>query len=160
MKSKYNQTVDLLISHNQIQIRSRPFNETLSQWGKKNIDQGAVIYDDYVIFDPLPEDTFGANIHLTLTNDFKIDKDTQRCIVAPFYIRNNENVEIASAAEKFKIDLDFENNLYSLYYEICEGDEIFYKLTFVPSETPITPMYLMDDPWGGKKNKPLEIGLV
>lgn len=119
--------------------------------GRKNIAQGEVIYDDYVIFDPLPEDTFGANIHLTLTNDFKIDKDTQRCIVVPLYIRNNGNVEIASAAEKFKIDFFFENSLYSLYYEVCEGDEIFYKLTFIPSETPITPMYLMDDPWGGEK---------
>lgn len=128
--------------------------------GRKNINQGAVIHKDYVISDPLPEDTFGANIHLALANEFKIDKDTQRCIVVPFYIRNNENIEIASVTEKFKIDLSFEEKLYSLYYEVCEGDEIFYKLTFIPSETPIIPMYLMDDPWGGEKNKSLEIGQV
>jgi len=63
MNKKYYQEVDLLISHSQIQVRSRPFDEALSQWGKVNIEQGAVIYKDYVIFDPLPEDSFGANIY-------------------------------------------------------------------------------------------------
>lgn len=47
-----NQVVDLLISHSQIQLRSRAYDEASSQWGKLNIDQGAVIHKDYVIFDP------------------------------------------------------------------------------------------------------------
>jgi len=160
MNNKHNQEVDLLISHSQIQVRSRQFDEALSQWGKVNIEQGAVIYKDYVIFDPLPEDSFGANIYLAVENKFKMDQKSQRCIVVPFYITNKNNIEVASASEKFKIELNFEFDLYSLYYEVCEGEEIFYKLTFVVSETPVTPEYLLDDPWGGKINKTLQFGKV
>ncbi len=64
------QSVDLLISHSQIQFRSRPFDEASSQWGKVNLAQGAVLHSDYVVFDPLPEDAFGANVNLNLTNRF------------------------------------------------------------------------------------------
>lgn len=160
MDSKNSQTVDLLISHSQIQIRSRKFDEKLNQWGVINLEQGAIIYDDYVIFDPLPEDAFGANIHLKLANDFDMDENSQRCIVVPFRITDKESVEVASASEKFKIELSFRHELYSLYYEVCEGEEIFYKLTFVPSELPVEPKYLLDDPWGGKKNTILSTGKI
>ncbi|MCI1680104.1 MAG: competence protein ComJ [Ewingella americana] len=160
MNKKYYQEVDLLISHSQIQVRSRPFDEALSQWGKVNIEQGAVIYKDYVIFDPLPEDSFGANIYLAVENKFEMDEKSQRCIVVPFYITNRYNLEVASASEKFKIELNLEFDLYSLYYEVCEGEEIFYKLTFVGSEPPVTPEYLLDDPWGGEINKTLMFGKV
>lgn len=151
MEFKYNQMVDLLISHGQIQVRSRPFDEALSQWGGINLEQGAVIHKDYVVFDPLPEDAFGANVHLLLEEKFELDENAQRCIAVPFYITNKNDMEVASATEKFKIELDFKDDLYSLFYEVCEGDEIFYKLTFVPSETPIDPIYLLDDSWGGGK---------
>ncbi|HCR0581361.1 TPA: hypothetical protein OMT02_003927, partial [Enterobacter hormaechei] len=56
MNNKNIQTVDLLITHSQILLRSRDYDEKLSQWGKGNVSQGAVIHKDYVIFDPLPED--------------------------------------------------------------------------------------------------------
>ncbi|CRL99894.1 hypothetical protein [Pseudomonas sp. 25 E 4] len=42
------QSVDLLISHSQIQFRSRPFDEASSQWGKVNLEQGAVLHSDYI----------------------------------------------------------------------------------------------------------------
>ncbi|GAB0074549.1 hypothetical protein IBA8403_51480 [Pseudomonas syringae] len=38
--------------------------------------------------------------------------------------KKNE-LEVASAAEKAKVVLDVEERQYALYYEICEGDEIF-----------------------------------
>lgn len=160
MSNKRNQVVDLLISHNQIQIRSRVFDEKSSQWGKKNIEQGAVLFKDYVVFEPLPEDAFGANVYLELTDKFKLDENSQRCIVVPFYITDRKNIEVASASEKFKIELDFEHDSYSLYYEVCEGEEIFYKFTFIPSEIPIEPAYLLDDPWGGEKTKSLLMGKI
>lgn len=75
------QTVDLLVSHSQIQFRARPFDESSSQWGKVNLEQGAVLHRDYVVFDPLPEDAFGANVYLSLTNSFALDETAQRCIV-------------------------------------------------------------------------------
>lgn len=68
------QCIDLLISHNQILIRSRAFDENVSQWKKGNIAQGAILNKDYVIFDPLPEDAFGANVILSLFDEFIMDK--------------------------------------------------------------------------------------
>ena len=160
MENSKNQMVDLLISHNQILVRSRAYSEKLSQWGKENIEQGAVIHKDYVIFDPLPEEAFGANVFLKLTDNFVMDENTQRCIVTPFYINNSNNVEVASATEQFKINIKFDTSLYELYYEICEDDEVFYKFTFVPAEIPTVAKYLMDDPWGGEKDKALKLGFL
>lgn len=160
MENPNNQVVDLLISHNQILVRSRAYSEKLSQWGKENIEQGAVIHKDYVIFDPLPDEAFGANVVLNLTDNFVMDENTQRCIVTPFYINNSDNVEVASAAEKFKINIAFDRSLYDLYYEICENNEVFYKFTFVPAESPIVARYLIDDPWGGEKDKALKLGFL
>ncbi|MCO6550530.1 MAG: hypothetical protein J6580_07590 [Gilliamella sp.] len=160
MEKNKQQVVDLLISHSQILIRSRPYSEELSQWGKQNIAQGAVIHKDYVIFDPLPDDAFGANVFLTLSDSFTIDNQTQRCIVVPFYTHPKNTIEVASATEKFTINLQLDAPLYSLYYEICEGDEVFYKFTFIPALVPITAHYIIDDQWGGKKGKMLQSGKV
>lgn len=154
-----NQSVDLLISHSQILVRSRGFDEAVSQWGKGNISQRAILNRDYVIFDPLPEDTFGANVYLSLVDKFLIDDNCQRCIVVPFSITDRNVIEVASATEKFKIDLPLDKELYSLYYEICEGDEIYYKFTFVNANTPVEPQFLMDDPWGGVKGECLKVGM-
>ncbi|EDT6764452.1 hypothetical protein QNC52_004502 [Salmonella enterica] len=153
-----NQIVDLLISHSQILVRSRAFDEAASQWGKGNITQGAVLNRDYVVFDPLPEDAFGAKVCLGLVDKFVMDDDCQRCIAVPFSIIDRNTIEVASATEKFKIKLSLSNGLYSLYYEICEGDEVYYKFTFVSVMDPIEPQYLMDDPWGGIKGNLLRVG--
>ncbi len=153
------QSVDLLISHSQIQFRSRPFDEAASQWGKVNLEQGAVIHSDYVVFDPLPEDAFGANVNLELANSFNLDETAQRCIVVPFHVTDATHVEIASASEKFKVELGLEQRDYALYFEVCEGDEIFYKITLVPSDNKVETKYLLDDPWGGEKDKVLVEGI-
>ncbi|TWC73749.1 competence protein J (ComJ) [Pseudomonas sp. SJZ103] len=153
------QSVDLLISHRQIQFRSRPFDEASSQWGKVNLAQGAVLHSDYVVFDPLPEDAFGANVNLNLTNRFTPDETAQRCIVVPFHVTDPKQVEVASASEKFNVKLDLEKRDYALYFEVCEGDEIFYKITLVPTDTKVAAKYLLDDPWGGEKDQELVEGI-
>ncbi|WP_040266727.1 competence protein ComJ [Pseudomonas rhodesiae] len=153
------QSVDLLISHSQIQFRSRPFDEASSQWGKVNLAQGAVLHSDYVVFDPLPEDAFGANVNLNLTNHFTPDETAQRCIVVPFHVTDPKQVEVASASEKFNVTLDLEKRDYALYFEVCEGDEIFYKITLVPTDTKVAAKYLLDDPWGGEKDQELVEGI-
>lgn len=155
-----NQKVDLLISHSQIQVRSRPYDESASQWGRKNLEQGAVLHSDYVVFDPLPDDAFGANVKLYLLESFSLDELSQRCIVVPFNVTDLEYVELASATEKAKITLSLEQRQYSLYFEVCEGDEIFYKLTFVPSVTRADAEFLIDDPWGGVKSRRLVQGVA
>jgi len=153
------QSVDLLISHSQIQFRSRPLDEASSQWGKVNLAQGAVLHSDYVVFDPLPEDAFGANVNLNLTNRFTPDETAQRCIVVPFHVTDPKQVEVASASEKFNVKLDLEKRDYALYFEVCEGDEIFYKITLVPTDTKVAAKYLLDDPWGGEKDQELVEGI-
>lgn len=149
------QSVDLLISHSQIQFHSPPFDEASSQWGKVNLAQGAVLHSDYVVFDPLPEDAFGANVNLNLTGCFPPDETAQRCIVVPFHVTDPKQVEVASASEKFNVKLDLEKRDYALYFEVCEGDEIFYKITLIPTDTNVAAKYLLDDPWGGEKDQEL-----
>lgn len=157
MESK-TQSVDLLISHSQIQFRARPFDEASSQWGKRNLEQGAILHRDYVVFDPLPEDAFGANVHLSLSNSFTLDEAAQRCIVVPFHVTDPAHVEVASASEKFKVELGLVKRDYALYFEVCEGEEIFYRITLVPTDAKVEPRYLLDDPWGGEKDQSLDEG--
>lgn len=154
------QTVDLLISHSQIIVRSREFDEDLSQWGRSNITQGALLHRDYLLFDPIVEGAFGANVILSICHEFKMDPTCQRCILAPFYVVDKDQLEVASAAEKFKIYLPLNDELYSVYYEVCEGEEVFYKLTFIPSAHAVTPQYLLADPWGGEKGKKIIAGFA
>ncbi|MDU4267551.1 MAG: competence protein ComJ [Enterobacter hormaechei] len=153
MNNKNIQTVDLLITHSQILLRSRDY--------KGNVSQGAVIHKDYVIFDPLPEDAFGANVNIKIENTFNLDENAQRCIVVPFFITDKNKLQVASATEKFDININVTNKTYSLYYEICEGDEIYYNFTLVPEKDTVTAKFkfLLDDPWGGKKDNPLKEGV-
>jgi hypothetical protein len=152
------QTIDFLVSHGQIVLRSRAFDETISRWGPVNIEQGAIIHPDYVIFDPLPEDAFGANVNIRLVNDFILSVDAQRCIVVPFEVIDNNEFVVASAMEAVKINLDLTSGMYSIYFEICEGREVYYNFSFVPADVPVASMYLMDDPWGGVKGKRIHCG--
>jgi len=154
------QSYNLLISHNQIQVRSREFDEASCKWGNKNLEQGAVIHDDYVVFDPLPDDTFGAYIDICFESIFEIDKNVQRCIMVPFLIKSKGSLVVASASEKFTVDLIYSAGKYDLYYEVCEGDEIYYRLTFVSPSVKSHPGYIIDDPWGGVKDKSLELGYL
>jgi len=149
------QTIDLLISHSQIVVRSRSYDEGLSQWGAGNIDQGAVLHADYLIFDPLPDDAFGAKAYLRVVDKFEMDERAARCIVAPFRIEDRNSLEVASATEKFKILLELPLNSYDVYYEVCEGEEVFYKFTFASEAVHRQAMYLRDDPWGARKTSRL-----
>jgi hypothetical protein len=151
------ETVDLLISHNQILVRSRAYDEGLSQWGAGNVSQGALLHSDCLIFDPLPDDAFGAKVILEVADQFAPNAGSARCIVAPFHIVDRGLLEVASVTEKFKITLNLSLEDYVVYFEICEGDEVFYKFTFVPGGD-IEPKYLLDDPWGGLKGKILVSG--
>ena len=45
------------------------------------------------------------------------------------------------------------------FYEICEGDEIYYNFTLVPTKEAIAAKFLLDDPWGGIKDRPLKEGI-
>jgi len=164
------QTVDLGISHSQIVLCDKStYDDNRRNWGKFNVEQGAVLHGDCLIFDPLPDTTFGAFIHLSTADDFELDRVAQRAIVAPLVINTPDNLEIGSVPMQFKVELDIKRGFYHVYFEICEDledkdkeeDRIFYKFTLIKQSRQskaIRPHYLLDDPWGGEKGKELVIG--
>ena len=152
------QKYDLLISHSQIQVRAYDFDESMCQWGKENLEQGAILHESYVVFDPLPDDTFGAQIIINFCDKFDMDKNIQRGIVTPFYIPKDSRLVVSSASESFYIDLNYSFGMHALYYEICENDEVYYRLSFLKSSSKKSAYYLIDDPWGGVAGKPLFFG--
>lgn len=154
------ETIDLLISYKQIHIRSIEFDESLCQWGEGNIQQGAIINDSYLIFDPLPDESFGANINLINATEFFLDSNAQRCITTPFSIDGSMKVQIASASEMFAINIELVEGQYQLYYEICENDEVYYNITFVKVKETTEAKFLLSDPWGGDKGNILKEGYV
>ncbi|WP_438351254.1 competence protein ComJ [Paenibacillus sp. FA6] len=155
------QKISLNISHHQIQIRSQAFDENLCQWGDGNVEQGAIIHPGYVTFDPLLEGNFEAEIWLVLNEQFSLDRYTQRCFVVPFEVLEQEKLEVLSVGTVIPIQLPLqEKKRYDLYYEVCENENTFYKLTFVPAEVKILPMMIQDDDWGGERNRNLKEGYV
>lgn len=145
------QIIDLLISHHQIHVRSVPYNDDLCVWRDINIEQGAILHSNYLVFDPLPDDSFGANVHISVTDIFQIDSTAQRCLSAPFIITHRNDLEIASVSEAFKVTVPLSAELYTVYFEVCEGDEIFYKITFVSTTHNHEATYVIDDILGVEK---------
>ncbi|MDQ1094468.1 hypothetical protein QE400_003881 [Xanthomonas sacchari] len=154
------QTVDLLISHSQVQLRARAFDAAACRWGPRNLQQGAILHRDCVVFDPLPEDAFGAQVHLLLSAAFASDPSAQRRMRVPFRVEPGAQVQVASAAEAFDVTLALQPGDYALYYEVCEGDEVCYRLTLVPAAAPVMACYLLDDPWGGVRDALLQHGTL
>ncbi|MBB6364960.1 transglutaminase-like putative cysteine protease [Xanthomonas sacchari] len=154
------QTVDLLISHSQVQLRARDFNEAACRWRPRNLEQGAILHRDYVVFAPLPEDAFGAQVHVVLATAFAPDPRAQRRMQVLFRVNPNARVQVASAAEAFDVTLPLQPGDYALYYEVCEGDEVYCRLTLVPAAQPVAARYLLDDPWGGAQDAPLQDGML
>lgn len=128
--------------------------------GAINIQQGAIVHTDYVIFDPLPDDTFGAQVQLAVRDSFVLDSTAQRCMVVPFSVIDRARVEVASATEAQSIDIGLKEVQYALYFEVCEGSEVFYKFTFVPGDAPLEPRYVISDPWGGTEGAALVKGVA
>lgn len=143
------QEIDLAISHHQIQVRSRDYDECLCQWGDQNIEQGAIIHPGYITFDPLAEESFGAIVKLSLCDNFEEDPLAQRRMVVPFEVLEPEQLEVLSVSTKFDIELPLQSGRYALYYEVCEADEVYFRLTFVSQDEAIQACFLMDDEWGG-----------
>lgn len=82
-KGKLAQDANTGISYHQIQVQSRNFDEELCQWGKVNVEQGAVIHPGYVTFDPIVDGLFGAWVKLALCERFEADPLAQRRMVVP-----------------------------------------------------------------------------
>ncbi|KGE16396.1 competence protein ComJ [Paenibacillus wynnii] len=142
------QEVDMILSHHQLQVRSRDFNEDFCQWGDINVAQGVILHPGYITLDPLLEDTFGACVKLSLRDQFQEDGLAQRRLVVPFEVMERDRLEVLSVQKSFPIELPLENGNYALYFEIAVDKEVYCRLTFVATEERIQPKFLMNDDWG------------
>lgn len=158
-KRKLVQEADMGISHHQIQVRSRDFDEDLCQWGTINVEQGAVIHPGYVTFDPIVDGAFGAWVKVALCEQFQEDPLAQRRMVVPFDVLEADKLEVLSVPDNFLIELPLEQGrCYALYYEACVGEEVYYRLTFVPEGEGVAARFLLDDEWGGEAGAALAEG--
>ncbi|WP_410511905.1 competence protein ComJ [Paenibacillus sp. BR2-3] len=157
-KQPVTQEINLAISDHQIQVRSRDFNEDFCQWGNINIAQGAIIHPGYITFDPIEEEAFGAVVKLSLSDQFQEDDLAERRMVVPFDVLEPDKLELLSVAKGFRIELPLEKGRYALYFEICEDQEVYYKLTFVRTEEWVVARFLLEDEWGGEAEQPLVEG--
>lgn len=152
-----NSVYNLLVSYSQIQVRAQAYDEQLCGWNNEDVAQGAIIHPSYVVFDPLIGDTFGANLHVCQSEVFIVSPEAMRCIVVPFKVLIDNFVEVASGTHH-AIGQGVQARDYCLYFEACEGNEVFYRITLVEASKPIKATYLMDDQWGGIAGKELLCG--
>ena len=153
MEKKY----DLLVSHNQIRFRSKPYSDSDHQWGPGNIEQGFIVGNGVVVADPLAEGAFGANVIVRLADAFQMDANTQRAVSINFNILDADDVTVSSATEQFKVDLPFQTGDCTLFYEVCLEDEVYYIFTVVTSISDKSFSLLKDD-WGLEKGQEFVAG--
>lgn len=151
---------DLMISHNQIRLENTPYREDYCDWGKVNIELGALIFESFVSFDPLPDDAFGAKVSIYLEDGHNLNSDIQRSIKVPFKYSSKEKLYIASAFEKYEVNINIDSGMYELYFDILELEEICYNFTLIKvnDEEIVTAEYIMSDDFGGVKGKTIPIG--
>lgn len=51
---------NILVSHNQIIVRSIPFNNDIQKWTEETLERGILWNKNYVILDPLVDESFGS----------------------------------------------------------------------------------------------------
>lgn len=160
MNKPFSTTVDMPISHSQLHIYSGMFLEKNTEWGDGNIEQGAIINESHVVFDPIIQEAFRAKVYIKVTNEFHEHPDAIRSIATNLNIADNQ-ISLFSVPSHKTIEEQFENGLYLLFFEECEAediDEIFFIFTFVKSKGLQKSIYLKSDSWGGIEGRELKFG--
>lgn len=152
------QIIELKISHNQITVFNPDYDPNICQWGDVNISQGGVINESSITVDPLVDDDFSANVTFIYDSRFIRSPQSLRVIRMPFRVIDPDNLSVISIFDEEKITLPLTSGDYELYYEVCQGDDVFYIFTFIDTSSVLPPVFLMDDHWGGKLNHKLIIG--
>lgn len=153
--------VDLLVSHRQIRLENRPFDDVYCDWGAGNIRQGCIINDGFVTFDPIVDGTFGAYVHFSTVSKFEVDVDCQRCIVTKFHYTSEYPLLISSAFERVELSVSLESGVYNLYFEIIEKDEVYYKFTMTESsQASKEAFYVINDDFGGVEGSTVYPGRI
>lgn len=153
--------VDLLVSHRQIRLENRPFDDAYCDWGMGNIRQGCIINDGFVIFDPIVDGTFGAYVHFSVVSRFEVNVDCQRCIVTNVHYTSEFPLLISSAFERVDLNVSLESGVYNLYFEIIEKDEVYYKFTMTESsQASRGAFYVINDDFGGVEGSSVYPGKI
>lgn len=58
------------------------------------------------------------------------------------------------------IEVNLDDGWYSLYFDILENDEVYYKFTLVKADNKIKAQYLIDDEFGGVAGQELYFGTL
>lgn len=135
---------NILVSHNQIIIRSVPLDIEKQTWSDEYIQTGVIWDKDYIVLDPLVDDSFGSWFFIDKKDKIEISPDSIRAAVFPFEIKNLNDFSISTVAESIrlyrdstvdeatekkkgifyplnKMGVDFETGTYQLLYEVCLG---------------------------------------
>lgn len=148
--------INLQISHRQIQLYSVPFCDDNFQWDDKSLEQGVLINYGCVVFDPLGDGSYDADVFISKGESYMQDPNVVRSMVVPFYIVNKSELFLGSVIQSHLLDIELENTMYSVYFELCGDEEIYYNIKFVPDSEP-KGIYLLDDPFGGLAGQELYI---
>lgn len=150
--------LDLEISHSQLGVRSRAFDDEALEWGEGNILQGLLWQPGLVMLDPLSDEEFGADVVVRTAEKFLPSKSAQRTVQVPFEIVDPAELAVFSPSEELPVKLDLEAGDYTLIYEVCVGTEVYYVLTLLKGRIEEAKA-LKSDGWGMVKDRPLPSGV-
>ena len=142
---------NILVSHNQIIIRSIPFDEDIQKWDEESLEKGIIWNKNYVVLDPLVDVSFGCWFLIDKKEELLPSETSIRSAIIPFEITNETDFSINTVSESVKLYKDpaitieeeqskgiyfplntlqsyrFEEGSYCMLFEICMGkptDEI------------------------------------
>lgn len=150
--------IDLNISQSRLFVSTREYDDDECVWTMGNYSQGALVLPGFLMLDPLSQEAFSATVIVRQSEKFSADKRAQRCLQLPLMVEEEAELLLASAGDEEPTGMVLPVGEYTLIYEVCIANDVFYTLTLLkqPCEQ---AKALKADGWGLKKDQPLQLGL-
>jgi hypothetical protein len=135
----------LLVSYSTLALFEPELELPFNDWGKAQWKQGFAWREESVSFATL--NGFGwIDIELVTADQVTLKPESQRAILVPFKVPESGLVEISGTNQGKVISLARGN--YALVYETASRneDEMWCRLTFIPTSEPVEPQILKADP--------------
>jgi hypothetical protein len=158
---KADELINLQISHSQIHIYSGAYRDDDVEWGDGNLDQGAILHESHLVFDPIIQEAFKAEVFVSVKNSYTKNPNALRAVIANFSVKKDRKVFLSSVPGTHELNLKIPEGSYNIYFEECEKndvDAVFFVVTLIKSKNIIKPHFLMSDQWGGEEGKELKLG--
>ena len=97
---------NILVSHNQIIIRSIPFNHEKQKWTEETLERGILWNKNYVILDPLVDESFGSWFFIEEKDILLPCEDSIRAAIIPFEITKVCDFSINTVSESIRLYKD------------------------------------------------------